>query len=131
MVSPGHVLLLCFPSTSSSVVLSLSSPPSSLFQLLAQPSLNLPNYQSLALAFILKIKEERFIGNHLSADSFLNHRPSQENVISIKLQGIPGLLATTSSQKFRCFRLGPHFGELRCWYFKRSYLVEGDWSWLL
>jgi hypothetical protein len=42
----------------------------------------LPNHQ---LSFILQIKEgSRFTGNHLSADSFLVHKPSQENGINMR-----------------------------------------------
>ena len=65
--------------------------PSSLFQPSAPPSLYLPNHQ---LSFILQIKvgNNRFRGNHPSADSFLVHNLSQENGINIKynwLQGYP------------------------------------------
>jgi hypothetical protein len=84
VVSPGHVLLLHFSSSSSSS----ASSPSSIFSTFSLPTFllhlpfYLPNYQ---LSFILQTKVgSRFAGNHLSADSFLVHNPSQENGINIQ-----------------------------------------------
>ena len=72
-VSPGHVLLLCFSSSSS------SSSVSSFF--------SLPTFCS-TFPFICPIRSSPLFcklrweaGNHLSADSFLVHNPSQENRI--------------------------------------------------
>jgi hypothetical protein len=55
---------------------------SSLSQSSVPPSLFVPNHQ---FSFILQIKVgNRFTGNHLSADSFPVHSPSQEKGINIK-----------------------------------------------
>jgi hypothetical protein len=81
------VLLLYFPSTSSSIVLSLSH--SSFFSLSFQLHLL---FICPITRFILQIKVgRRFTGNDLSADSSLVHNPFQENGISIKLQIGPEL----------------------------------------
>jgi hypothetical protein len=81
VVSQGHVLLLHYSSSSSSLFqTSFFSLPT--FCSLSLPSLYLANQQ---LSFILQIKVgSRFTGKHLSADSFFVHNPSQENGINIK-----------------------------------------------
>jgi hypothetical protein len=78
--SPGHVLLLHFSSSSFSEF-SLSQTSFFYFFPLHLP-LYLPNHHFFS---ILKFKVgKRFTRNHLSADSFLVHNPSQENGIEIK-----------------------------------------------
>jgi hypothetical protein len=73
---------------------SLSPTPSSLSLSTFRSTCPL-SVQSLALAFILQIKVgRRFTGNHLRADSFLVHNPSQEKGISIKLHIAPELSTT-------------------------------------
>ena len=84
-VSPGHVLLLCF---SSSSFISVSS-PSSIFSFSSPSHLPLhppPCYlTSHQLSLILQIKMgSSFTRNHLSADSFLVCSHSQKNRNNIK-----------------------------------------------
>jgi hypothetical protein len=91
------MLLFHIPSTSPSIIFSLSH---SFISLSTFSSTFPSSAQSPALAFILQIKVgRRFKGNHLSADSFLVHRPLQENGISIKLQLAPELSSTGYSLK--------------------------------
>jgi hypothetical protein len=68
VVSPGHVLLLCFSLSSSYFAPSTSSIVSFAHPLSALHTFYLPNHQ---LSFILQINVgSRFMENHLSADSF-------------------------------------------------------------
>jgi hypothetical protein len=81
-VSPGHVLLLHFSSSSSSV-----SSHSSIFSFFSFTFCSTFSFicPIISCPLFYKLRwEAGFTGNHLSADSFLVHNHSQENGINIK-----------------------------------------------